>query len=69
MVCVVLDRWTMTTIQHNPDTWNWDAWERGYYDTMYDGMDLSGEMPCQCDACMKAYRDGQEAGQKDRDAA
>lgn len=41
--------------EHNPN-----AWQNGYDDAMYDGIDTSSEMPCKCDVCLKAYDDGQQ---------
>lgn len=37
-----------------------DAWQRGYDDAMYDGIDTSNEIPCKCESCLKAYEDGQQ---------
>lgn len=41
------------------DEVGYTAWQSGYDAAMYDGMDLSSEMPCKCDACMKAYSEGE----------
>lgn len=45
--------------------YGYDAWQFGYYDAMYDGMDLSSELPCKCEACLKGYAEGQEAALKE----
>lgn len=42
--------------EHNPS-----AWQNGYDDAMYDGIDTSSEMPCQCGECHQKYLEGQEA--------
>ena len=49
-------------IKHNPQAWQdgFDAWQQGYDDAMYDGIDTSSEIPCQCEACRKAYDEGQQ---------
>lgn len=53
--------------EHNPNAWEngFDAWQNGYDDAMYDGIDTSSQMPCKCDACLKAYYEGQEAALKE----
>ena len=55
----------MTEITHNPNTDGFDAWQAGYDDAMYDGIDTSSEMPCKCEACRKQYYEGQEAAIKE----
>jgi len=54
-------------MEHNPDAYQYgyDAWQSGYDDAMYDGMDLSSEVACQCEVCRKAYADGQEEALKE----
>jgi hypothetical protein len=49
-------------IEHNPSAWQdgFDAWQNGYNDAMYDGIDTSSEMSCKCEACLKAYDEGQQ---------
>ena len=47
------------------DEIGYTAWQSGYDAAMYDGMDLSSEMPCKCDACMKAYSEGEETAIKE----
>lgn len=53
--------------EHNPNAWQdgFDAWQNGYNDAMYDGIDTSSEMPCKCEACLKDYAEGQEAALKE----
>lgn len=53
--------------EHNPNAWEngFDAWQNGYDDAMYDGIDTSSEMPCKCEACMKAYDEGQQEAIKE----
>ncbi len=53
--------------EHNPNAWKdgFDAWQNGYDDTMYDGIDTSSEMPCKCGECMKAYGEGQQEAIKE----
>lgn len=53
--------------EHNPNAWQdgFDAWQNGYDDAMYDGIDTSSEMPCKCEACMKAYDEGQQEAIKE----
>jgi hypothetical protein len=47
---------------HNPEAWEdgFDAWQSGYDDTTYDGIDTSAEMPCTCIYCMSEYEEGAE---------
>jgi hypothetical protein len=40
--------------------YQFDAWQAGYDDTMFDGIDTSSEMPCQCASCQRLYNDGKE---------
>ena len=53
--------------EHNPSAWQdgFDAWQNGYDDAMYDGIDMSSEMPCKCEACLKAYDEGQQEAIKE----
>lgn len=53
--------------EHNPNSWQdgFDAWQNGYDDTMYDGIDTSSEMPCKCEVCLQEYAEGQEAALKE----
>ena len=53
--------------EHNPNAWEngFDAWQNGYDDAMYDGIDTSSEMPCKCEACLKAYDEGQQEAIKE----
>ena len=53
--------------EHNPNAWQdgFDAWQNGYDDAFYDGIDTSSEMPCKCEACMKAYYEGQGSAMKE----
>ena len=44
---------------------DFDAWQNGYDDKIYDGIDTSSEMPCQCDACKVKYIKGMEAAEKE----
>jgi len=55
------------TIKHNPSAWQdgFDAWQNGYDDAMYDGIDTSSKMPCKCDDCRAKYSEGQEAAIKE----
>lgn len=41
------------------------AWQSGYDDAMYDGIDTSSEMPCKCGACLEKYYQGQQAAMKE----
>lgn len=53
-------------MDHNQDAYNMiDAWQMGYDAAMYDGMDLSHQLPCKCDKCLKEYRDGEEEAFKE----
>lgn len=53
--------------EHNPNALQdgFDAWQNGYDDAMYDGIDTSSEMPCKCEACLKAYDEGQQEAIKE----
>ena len=53
--------------EHNPSAWQngFDAWQNGYDDAFYDGIDTSSEMLCKCEACMKAYYEGQGSAMKE----
>ncbi len=51
------------------DEIGYTAWQSGYDAAMYDGMDLSSEMPCKCDACLKAYSEGEETAIKELTAS
>lgn len=53
--------------EHNPNAWQdgFDAWQNGYDDAFYDGIDTSSEMPCKCEACLKAYYEGQGSAMKE----
>ena len=53
--------------KHNPNAWQdgFDAWQNGYNDAMYDGIDTSSEMPCKCADCLSVYDEGQEAAMKE----
>ena len=37
-----------------------NAWQNGYDDAMFDGIDTASEMPCQCIDCRLAYDKGKE---------
>jgi hypothetical protein len=43
----------------------YDAWQSGYDAAMYDGMDLSSQLPCKCKACLMAYTEGEETAIKE----
>lgn len=53
--------------KHNPNAWQdgIDAWQNGYDDAMYDGIDTSSEMPCKCNDCLSAYDKGQQEAIKE----
>jgi len=42
-----------------------DAWQFGYDDAMYDGIDMASELPCICLECLNKYHEGQEAAIKE----
>jgi hypothetical protein len=42
-----------------------DAWQFGYDDVMYDGIDMASELPCICLECLNKYHEGQEAAIKE----
>jgi hypothetical protein len=48
--------------EHNQSAWQngFDAWQCGYNDAMYDGIDMASELPCQCAHCLSEYQRGQE---------
>ena len=41
------------------------AWQTGYFDAYFDGMDLSDLLVCQCPKCLAAYAKGQDAALKE----
>lgn len=53
--------------EHNPSAWQdgFDAWQNGYDDAFYDGIDTSSDLPCKCEACLKAYYEGQGTAMKE----
>lgn len=53
--------------EHNASAYEngFDAWQFGYDDAMYDGIDTSSELPCKCEACLKGYIEGQESALKE----
>ncbi len=38
------------------------AWQTGYSDARFDGIDTSSELPCQCRVCRAAYLRGVDEG-------
>ena len=54
-------------IEHCPAAYQdgFDAWQFGYDDAMYDGIDMASELPCICLECLNKYHEGQEAAIKE----
>ena len=55
------------SIEHCPAAHQdgFDAWQFGYDDAMYDGIDMASELPCICLECQNKYHEGQEAAIKE----
>lgn len=47
------------------DEAGYSAWQSGYDAAMFDGIDISSELPCKCEICLKAYEDGEQTAIKE----
>ena len=54
-------------VEHCPAAYQdgFDAWQFGYDDAMYDGIDMASELPCICLECLNKYHEGREAAIKE----